>query len=168
MARGVSNEPRPVILPEDEGRSKEEQSVFWVKPRKAATIDKTFADYRRAVKTQTRGNFEEHDPDRLLQADKKAWLRTVHHIDNFFFSEDHAEKYWTEKDRKAGDQRKGVNIDAGDTEGLMAVFSDLLDVQIAHIVGSAADVDEALTPTERKKNRGSVTLGDVHPGKPGE
>jgi len=88
--RGISSKASVPYVPEDDRSSPpEEQTVFWIKPKKFGDGNRTASRYMGCEKAITRKGFREVDPNRLKQADIEEFLDTVVKVENWIFSEDH-------------------------------------------------------------------------------
>jgi hypothetical protein len=83
--RGITLEPVPYILEDDRGKKdKNEQTVFWVKPKTHHEANKTLSRYSAAGR-EGRSGYRDLHSGKLDSADTAEWLNTVTKIENFWF-----------------------------------------------------------------------------------
>lgn len=97
--RGISRQAVPYVPDCDRGLPEEEQTTFWVKPRKGIDGARIVALYTAAERANP-GQYREVSESKWRKADLTAWLDTVERVSNYHFSEDHADLHaqsWIEE-----------------------------------------------------------------------
>jgi len=96
--KAISLEPKAYIVEEERGLTREEQTIFWIKPKTHHESNLMTARYG-ATYVEDRKGFRKYNTGRLDAADVEEWLNTVVKIDNFGFPEEFFKKYPELKDR---------------------------------------------------------------------
>ena len=128
MAKGTSKKAIPYILSTDEGVSKEEQTIFMLRPLKGFDSADILSRFSR-TKRVGRGGFEEIDAGRYRKADREQFVDIVAEVRNFLFSEDYPELH-----------AKGWIKSIKDSQMIALVGEDLTLDEVAEIIEFSSNV----------------------------
>lgn len=140
--RGATKKPLPFVLEDDQSNPENEQTIFWISPKKGHDANETMRRYAAAGRDGRKG-YRELSVRKLDAADIEEFLAIVYKVENYIFSEDMADKYW--KDGK----ETGVTLDT--PVGLADVCRDLSSDHLIEIIEVANNVSK-LTDYQKKSS----------------
>lgn len=131
MARGVSREPVPYVLEADRGLKREEQTIFYVRPRTGKDQNFITSKYLNAY-------IEKEDKKSLdIQAaniaDVETFKNQVSRIENFCFSDEYYEQHPAVKNQAVevltSDDKKALYVSVIETPDMVADVCRDLDAE---------------------------------------
>lgn len=136
--RGVSRKPFPYVCEVDKGSPKEEQTIFYLLPIKQKEAVEILENYNKAMKRNSITGNDDIDGVRWVGASKEEFLRVVHSVENYWFSEDAD----VEND-------KPVNIKEDNVEMKEALFHDLTSDIVSELILKAKGITASIS--DKKK-----------------
>lgn len=118
MARGIdTTQAREYILEDDRSLPKEEQTVFWIKPKDGAAANRTTARYLKTIE-ETRGR-RELNVSASNAADIEEFCDVVEKVENFAFSD-----AYYDRNTKMKEKAEDVKLSDGSTVPYVPVLSE--------------------------------------------
>lgn len=138
--RGISRKPFPYICEVDKGKPKEEQTVFYLLPIKQKEAVEILENYNKAMKRNSITGNDDIDGSRWMGAGKEEFLRVIHSVENYWFSEDAEVK-----------NDEPVKIKEEDGELKEALFHDLTSDIISELVSKAKGLTASVADKKKLK-----------------
>jgi len=140
MITGVSKKPIPYVLEEDRKNPLQDQTVFYIVPKKGHDSNETLRRYAAAGRDGRKG-YRDLSVPRLDQADWEEFLDVVVKVENFRFSEDFSDL-----------AKQGAIKSIEDKGTLMCVAKDISSEYLIEIFDAANNIShlvagEKKTPT---------------------
>lgn len=115
MIRGIKKEAVPYVLEDDRANDPKNQTIFWIKPKRAHESNQTIKRYGGAAR-DARGGYKDFNVKKLDTADVEEFISTVTKVENYGFAED--SDYFK-------NYPEGILKSTGDKELLAAVAMDI-------------------------------------------
>lgn len=146
MAQMPSSKPFSYILERERQLDSTQQTIFWIRPRKAAA---TAAALERASKARkvTRDGSEYFEQTEWLRGEQANFVETIWKIDNYHFSDDFPEY-----------SDKPINIGETDDDLKKKVFTDLPDGDRLEIMNAQTSASKLSGDATKKLNTSATTL----------
>jgi len=130
MIKGVKREAIPYVLEADRSNETEDQTVFFVKPKRGHEANLTLKRYGSASR-DGRGGYREFSVDKLDSADIEEFKSIVIRVMRYQFSEGHIyyEKF-----------EDGIVVDTQEQEVISAIARDMSSVYMSELFDVAGDL----------------------------
>lgn len=154
MIQGVSKKAVPYVLEDDRRSPENEQTVFWIMPKKGHDANESLRRYAAAGRDGRKG-YRELNTARLDSADLEEFADIVVKIENFLFSDDFPDL-----------KKQGPIKVIEDNSTLLAVCKDLSVDHLLEIMDAANNISH-LRSGEKKTSTPNV-LHVMEGGKTGK
>lgn len=90
--RGISKKPVAYICEADRALPKEEQTIWWLKPKTYQEVNEAMGRYGRTF-TEEKDGYKNYNVARLNRADQEEWCDVVIKVENYAFPDEFYTKH---------------------------------------------------------------------------